>query len=101
MNRIWSLITALQAGRELGNVETWKNVQAATSALVAVLSALAIFLPPELRPDEVQIGALAAGVATAGGLVGVYLTYATSRRVGLPPGPAPLDPPDPGLPRAD
>lgn len=101
MRRIWAILTALQAGRELGNVEHWKNVQAATAALIAVISALSLFLPPELRPDEVQIGAIAGGVATLGSLLVVYWTYATSARVGLPPKPDPLDPADLGIPRAD
>lgn len=102
MQRLWTILAALQAGRELGNVAYWKNVQAATAALVAVLSALSLLLPPELRPDDIQIGAIAGGVATLGSLLVVYWTYATSKRVGLPPGGRePLDPPDPGIPRAD
>jgi len=102
MTRLWAIITALQAGRELGNVERWKNVQAVTAALVALLSALSAFLPPELRPDDAQVASLAGGAATLGSLLVVYWTYATSKRVGLPPGGAePLDPPDLGIPRAD
>lgn len=100
-----ALIGALQAGKELAHVASWKHAQAITGGVLAVVSVLkAAGIQIEINQDlAVSIGESVAGVFCA------YLAYATDSRVGLaktsdppaPPGadrlpgptpPVPLDP---------
>lgn len=83
LDKIRAAITALNRGEELTHAELWKDRQTAVNTLVALLGALAVFLPPgTLSHDDVL--ALAGGAAALGGLFNAYLTNATSARVGLP-----------------
>ncbi len=91
MNLIY-LIEVLYKGRALANLELWKNVQAATGALTAfLLAALAwakstgVALP---LIGESDLALIAAGIASG---VQLYLTYATTPRIGLPAGAAGAD----------
>lgn len=86
---ITELIRALQAGEELKNAATWKNTQAITGAITAVLGFVALVLPYigvkiETTPD--QLSAIAGGIAAVVGLFNGYTTIATSKKVGLPAG---------------
>ena len=91
MNLVY-LIEVLYKGRALANLSLWKNVQAASTALALFLTAAMGWAKssgvnvPVL--GEGDVGALAAGIATA---VSLYLTYATTPRIGLPAGSAGAD----------
>jgi hypothetical protein len=90
------LVAVLRHGEELTHADTWKNRQVAASALLALLGALAPFLPFEASQEDLL--AVAGGLAALGGLLNAYLVVATSRRVGLPAGggnPYPAEPPRP------
>lgn len=84
LSDIWR---ALRAGEELENSATWKNRQAAISAITAVLGLVVAILPKigvkiELSHDDIV--AVAGGIAALGGMLSTYFTAATSKRVGLP-----------------
>jgi hypothetical protein len=87
---ISNAVAAVRAGRELTNAAGWKQVQNVInliSALVALAAALGYPLP--VTVDGIY--------ALAGGLVAVanvYLTVATSAKIGLLPAkPVPIDEP--------
>ncbi len=91
---IADLFRVVRAGQELANAETWKKRQALANALVALLVPLAAigaqagYLPPLGQSDlELVAGGVAALVL---GLFNLWATYATTRRIGLPPRPADL-----------
>lgn len=79
---IGKIFRALKQGESLTHASRWKNVQATTTALTAVLAAV-ILLVPNLGLTDADIQALASGIAIIGGVISSYLTYATSRKVGL------------------
>lgn len=86
---IKELIGALKAGQELKNASTWKNMQATTSAIVAIAGAVFMALGwvgvhIEITTDQVM--AIAGGIAGILGVFDTYSTLATSKRVGLPSG---------------
>lgn len=80
-------IAVLRYGRELTRAEAWKNIQAVTSLLVALL-ALAAAFGLDWKLSAQMVDALANGlsalVAAGVFLANAYLTWATSKRVGLP-----------------
>jgi hypothetical protein len=70
---------ALKIGKSLLHVEAWKNAQAITSllaALVAVLRACGV----DFGIDDSVLTAIGVGIAA---LVNSYLTIATSKKVGM------------------
>jgi hypothetical protein len=78
---------ALQRGKELANVETWKSRQNLVNtlagfgvSLVALASAFGYVVA--LSPDDVAVMASAIGAVV--GLFNVYTTTATTKRIGLP-----------------
>lgn len=84
---VTDIISALSAGKELANAETWKRAQLRTSALVAIISlvitACRLFgweIP--VTPEDINAVALAVGVL--GGLFMGVATAVSSKRVGLP-----------------
>lgn len=83
MNLI-AAIQALRAGKELANAAAWKNRQNAINAVVGLLVfaasvANAYGLEIQLTDD------LAAGIATGvWAAVNLYLTTATTSKIGLP-----------------
>lgn len=87
------LFVVLQRGNELANVGVWKNTQAAVAAVGALLAAVVAFMPFEI-PEELTLAAAGGAVAIVQ-LVQLYLTYATSKRVGLPAGDNAADAPAP------
>lgn len=83
------MIRALHAGEELRNVATWKNTQAITGALTAILGFVALVLPyvgVKIETTPEQLSAIAGGIAAVVGLFNGYTTVATSAKVGLPSG---------------
>ena len=74
-----SITDVLKVGHQLTHVEAWKNSQAVLSGLIAVggmFSALGYHLP-------VSTDTLTGISTTIAGVVGAYLTYATSVKVGI------------------
>lgn len=97
--KIKAAFLVLQKGRELKNPEIWKNVQALTLTLTAMLAGVVPFLPFNV-PQEI-IDQLGAGLASlfVGGFAAfqLYITVASSKKVGLPSGSAAgSDPVQPG-----
>ena len=88
---ISEMINALRAGQELKNSTKWKNLQATTGLVTALLGAGIMVLGwvgihPPLSAE--QVGALAGGIAAVLGLFNGYTTVATTQRddvMGLPP----------------
>jgi len=80
-----NLIKALQAGKELADPTTWKNRQVTINLLVILLSAIAALarLLGWVDISEEVLQDVAVIIATILGLVNVYLTLATSKKVGL------------------
>ena len=79
MNLIEAMYQAMRVGHQLTHVEAWKNSQAVLSGLIAVggmFSALGYHLP-------VSTDTLTGISTTIAGVVGAYLTYATSVKVGI------------------
>jgi hypothetical protein len=84
-------LEALRVGKSLVNVAAWKEAQGITSFLVAAVAVVMAF-GVDFGIDDSTLAA--AGVAIAA-LVNTYLTFATSKQVGLPDKfPPTLDPPD-------
>lgn len=73
-----NLFSALKAGNELSNAEAWKDIQVITNAItvigVSVSSASGLDIPDTLSK---AVGAVLWGAFN------IYLTYATSKRVGM------------------
>ena len=85
---ITDLIGALQAGKQLENSKEWKNAQATTNAIAAILAAVLAILPMvgfNLPVTHEQLVAIASGAAAMLGLYNTYTTVATSKTVGVPP----------------
>lgn len=80
-----NLIKALQAGKELADPATWKNRQVTVNLLVILLSAVAGLarLLGWVDISDAVLQEVAVIIATILGLVNVYLTLATSKKVGL------------------
>lgn len=91
---IANIFRVFRAGQELANAEVWKKRQALANALVALLVPLAAigaqagYLPPLGQNDiELVAGGIAALLL---GMFNLWATFATTRRIGLPPRPADL-----------
>ncbi len=87
---ISNAVAAVRAGRELTNAAAWKQVQNVVN-LITALVALAAALGYPLPVNADGIYALAGGLVS---VANVYLTVATSAKVGLLPAkPVPIDEP--------
>lgn len=97
MNKLLAFIDLFRRGSVVADPALWKNRSAATIALAGLIAALvqiARLYGYELPLDEDAILAIAGGIAT---VVGLFVTYGTSDKVGvLPAKPAPD--PDPAPP---
>ncbi len=70
----------LHAGKSLNNAEAWKNAQAVTvllTTIVGVLNAVGL----HVVVDSASLESVAMGIS---GAFTIYLTYATSKSVGVP-----------------
>lgn len=79
---------ALEAGKELANAATWKNVQLWTNNVTVLLGAAvslaAAFGYPIPLTGE-QIATLVSGLSVLVGVFNAYATVATTTRLGLSP----------------
>ena len=82
MNRILAAIEVLYQGKQLANPTIWKNTQALTGILLALLPALLSLTGLNASDQDVQ--SIVGGVVTAVGLFNAYATIGTSTKVGLP-----------------
>lgn len=78
-------MAAIKAGKELRNVATWKNRQAAINAIVTIL-AFGVYLLrtefPDLVVSDEELLSIATGIMAVAGIINGYLVYATSKKVG-------------------
>lgn len=84
---IGELIRALKAGEELKNAATWKNLQATSSSISAVIGGIFCVLGlvgVHLNVTPEQVIAIAGGIAGILGVFNTYTTIATSKKVGIP-----------------
>lgn len=83
-----SIFEALRKGKTLKNVEGWKNVQATTLTVGIVLSAICSFLSflgVDLNMSAEMKQALAEWIAGGLFVLNLYLTIATTKKIGIPP----------------
>ena len=85
LNKLRAAITVLNKGEELSNAAVWKDRQNLINTLVALIGAVAVFLPANLGISSDDVLTVASAIAVLAGLCNTYLTTATSARVGLPP----------------
>lgn len=79
-------IHALQAGQELADSRTWKNRQATSNAIVAILGLLvtiAGWAGVNVGVTNEDLASIAGGLAVVFGLCNGLVTVATSKKVGL------------------
>ena len=84
MLNIAGIVKALLAGERLTHAAIWKDVQAATNAVAAVLAIGILLLPETLDVSQEDMMAISGGIVAIGGVLNVYFTNATSRKVGMP-----------------
>jgi hypothetical protein len=82
MEKLWAIISACYHGKELTNAAGWKNKQMAVNAIMTILAPIPLFIPNLNLSDE-QMQVIAAGIFTVGNAFSLYLTAATSSKVGL------------------
>lgn len=80
MGKFWAALEVLQKGKSLSHPGGWKNAQALANFITALGALAAMFYPQAVQQVDALTGALAA-TAVAG--VNVYLTLATSEKVGV------------------
>jgi sugar (pentulose or hexulose) kinase len=88
VEKLIALFDVFRKGREVSNVEQWKQgtinagaVAAALSALFGLLRAYGVSVPL----DDAQIANLGVGIVAIGGVLVSLLTAATSARAGILP----------------
>lgn len=81
MSKLMAIITALRYGSSLSDPEVHKVRQNLVNALVGLLGAVAVFLPMEVTADD--MANIAGGIASIVGLYNVYVTTASSKKIGL------------------
>lgn len=100
MKRLFAFFDVLRRGAAVSDPALWKNrsgLAIALAGLIAALVQLAKAYGHELPLDEDGITAIAGGLSV---VIGLFVTYATSDKVGLPPkrgdveGKDPAPPPD-------
>lgn len=95
---VTDFFTALQAGKELANADTWKNAQARGAKLAMLFGALLPIaqmfgLLGNVSMEEMLT--IASAVSIVGGLFNWSATLVSTSRIGLPP------PPGDGVPGGD
>lgn len=94
MNKIAAALAALRYGSSLSDPAAWKERQNTINALAGLIGAALVFFPMGLSDEDIRM--LATGGAVLLGLVNVYLTTASSDKVGLPDNRQPADRPADG-----
>ena len=93
VSRLFTLpdfLQALRAGQELAHPETWKRASVWTGSLTALLgaaTAIARAYGYSIPLGDAEIATLVSAAAVVVGLFQSWSTMATTRRIGLPPGP--------------
>lgn len=83
-DKIKALYLVLQAGESLKNPEVWKQRQALYTLLVPILGAIPQFVELPIPIPQESIRDISMGAATIFTVIwNLYLTYATSKKVGL------------------
>ena len=86
MAKLWAIIEVLYQGRQLANVERWKNIQGVIITLQTIVGGLLVLSPQDLNITQDGITHIATSIAMIGsGIVSVYLVPATSAKVGIKP----------------
>jgi len=78
-----NLFRVLYKHRSLLNVETWKNVQMVSVALSAIAFSILHFFP-SVTIDSQVLAHVIEGIAYFGSAIAIYLTPATTTKIGLP-----------------
>jgi hypothetical protein len=81
MNKIQLLYNAIQAGQNLKNPEIWKKRQALWTAFVTILSVIPAFT--DLPLSQEHIDTISTFLAGAIGIWNIYLTFATTDKIGI------------------
>jgi hypothetical protein len=84
---VTDIFSAMRAGKELANAETWKRAQLRTAAIVALLSAgvgIAKAFGIDIRLTPEEINSIAIVIGLVGGLFMGVATLVSSTRIGLP-----------------
>ena len=79
-------LNALKAGEQLLDPATWKNRQVTANAILVLLLALVNVLKIkgiEVPVSEEMFGAMSEGIAALIGVLNMYFTTATSKKIGL------------------
>jgi hypothetical protein len=84
MSKLMSALMALRYGSSLADPAVRKNEQNLLNALVGLLGAVVVFLPIEVSSEQVL--SIAGGIASFVGLYNVYITTATTTKIGLSSG---------------
>lgn len=82
-----AFFTLFKQGKELTNSKTWKNRAIAANALTAVLGAAVVIAGGfgyEIKLEQGQIEAVAAGVAALYGMLNAIVHVVSSAKVGVP-----------------
>ena len=82
MGKFFAIIDALYEGKSLKDPEVWKNRQNTVNAILAILGLLTAF-KPDLPISGEALDSIAGGIATVLGIISMYLTTATSEKVGF------------------
>lgn len=82
MTKYLTIFKALFKGRALLNIKTWKNVQMVATILSGIAFTILEFFPDLVVDSEVIEGAVMA-IAYAGSAVALYLTPATTEKIGF------------------
>jgi hypothetical protein len=81
LEKLFAATNALKAGESLKEPAMWKNVQSLMNVFVVIIATVIKFV--DIPVDDSQVNAIAYGLATLAVMVNVYLTHATSTKVGL------------------
>ena len=81
LDKLFAAGKAIQAGESLKDPSAWKNKQQVMNALTIILGVVPTFVDIDLA--EADINAIAYGLATVSAVVNLYLTAATSDKIGL------------------
>lgn len=81
MNKFQLLYNAIQAGESLKNPETWKKRQVLFTAISTLLCLVPAFTKFELSQENIDT--ITYAIVGLTGCWNMYLTYATSTKVGI------------------
>lgn len=81
MEKIFALAGAIKSGECLANPEAWKNRQTLLNAFLSFIGLVPIMTNIEM--SEVEINNTAYFLSASAGLINMYITNATSKKVGI------------------